>query len=419
MAATGSWEELPLIVISQVFGYLDNKDRFNASLTCKDWSDALYSPNLWRRVELHIGFDEMKDERSVKKMEKVGSWVKEVDIWSNNVLTERSASYIRRILGSLHEARLISVELNNLTRAWFNYKYDPQSVKVRSPSIIKFIRTQTSLQRFTMSSSRITLDQGMTIFAKLSLVSGNTLQHLDITDNYGGLDCELHCVPAFRLLMSRFTQLRSVHLNYSGIDEKILQGLAENCGGILQDLTLYCWKDLIFESDEDESTLQTISTSTWKKVHHLCPKLRANVFCIYQRNIAHLLPPGMPLRTLEYDCSDLEYPAATDLFQHLHYFTESLEVLDLDLPSENNSTTEQMVSLVIECRNLKEFRYHGNLEGRQIAAICEAQRDGRLKLESLELSIEVESDESDDTLDRIRAEYGPVFESQNAKLVIR
>jgi len=360
-------------------------------------------------MDFQIGYMEMEDERTVKKMEKIGAWVTEVEVQCSYYLTERTPSDLCRILDALHEASLTRFELSDLSYTRLLHEYEPQHyVKELSASITRLIRTQTCLEWFTVASFCVTLEQGLDILENLSLGSGKTLQYLNITDFFEGLDTEVHSEPAFHSLMSRFVQLRSVKMDHYCLDEEVLLGLAENCGGILQDLTL------TYRSEEEEpSPFTVISTSTWKKVHRLCPKLLVDVVThSIPWDTAHFLPQGLPLRVLWFD-SDGQKDQITDLFQRLYYFTDSLEELYLDLSSQKNSTSEQMVNFVMECRNLKVLNFNGQLQGGQVATICEAQRDGRLKLERLILHV---MDWGDYTLDRIWTEYGPVFESRDTKL---
>ena len=47
------WENLPEILLEDVFQLLSNKDRFRASRVCKRWNDVFYSPRLWHNVSIH------------------------------------------------------------------------------------------------------------------------------------------------------------------------------------------------------------------------------------------------------------------------------------------------------------------------------------------------------------------------------
>jgi len=389
MAETTSWDKLPLIVTSKVFGYLKNKDRFNASLVCKDWSEALYSANIWRRIELwNSGIDYNRVEKTVKKMEKVGAWVKDlkINVW---VVTSFSVVNMSRIFDSLHEARLTRVELNIQKFQELSYIIDSQLLVKFSVSVNRFIGTQTCLPWFNASQFDVPVDLGLEILENLSQASGNSLQHLHITSFFPAkrlFPNGVHSIPAFRSSMSRFTQLRSVKMQYDCLDEEILLGLARNCAGILQDISLQC--------KVTEPSIHTISSSTWRQVRRLCPNLRVSMSLLLLQNntpdVARFLPQGMPLRALVFSGEQRD---VTGLVQQLYHFTDSLEELGLYLHSElseerQDTISEEVVNVIICCRNLKRLILSTCVLKRQhVSTICEAQRDGRLQLEYCNLQV--------------------------------
>jgi len=420
MAIPGSWDELPLIITAQVFGYLGNEDRFNASRVCKGWSEALYSANLWRKIELVItGRDEVEDERNVNKAKNVGAWVTDVKIICESIRARSAIFNIRRILDSLHEARLTKFELNQLNLECINNEIMKNLFSREISELInRFIGTQTWLESFSVSRCGVPVDLGLEILENLSLVSGNTLQHLDITNFFTKfLRTSMAAIngvcirPSFRSSMSRFSQLRNVKMDYNCLDEEILLGLAQNCAGILQDLTVWC--------AADEPCGHSISSSTWEHVLRLCPELRVSVSISLHLDtpyaITRLFPGGMPLAALRFESTKFREASTRLVVQHLYNFTESLEELDLTLHSRyDTSSFEVIANLVISCRKLKVFAYRGNLQRGKVMDICEAQKDGRLQLQRCELRLE-RPDEMDVW---IMAEYGPIFESQNSRFSI-
>jgi len=277
--------------------------------------------------------------------------------------------------------------------------------------INRFIGTQTSLEWFDMSEWVVSADLDVEILQNLSLGSCRTLQHLDIRGFSTLRSMGANVVPTFRSLMSRFTQLRTLKLHPDWLDEEMLLGLAHTCAGLLQDLTLECTGLKPCE--------HTISSSTWEQVHRLCPELWVSVSVLLRHDtadIALLLPRGMPLRALRYR-SRHQDEVDPGLFQQLNYFTDSLEELELTLQFKYDTTSEEFANFVIACRNLKVLVYRGKLLERDITTICEAQRDGRIRLQQCDLAVRYSSEDGmEDTLGRIEAEYGPVFVSQNACL---
>jgi len=410
MTGTASWDKISHIVISKVFGYLRNKDKFNASLVCKDWSDALNSSSIWRSVKLDItGYDGVNDEKTVKKAEKVGEWVKEVEIMCGYT-TEGIVDDINRIFNSMDKAKLTKFVLNNLEVDTYSGLNQIGLDKLFA-SINRFIGTQTCLQWFEMLECHISVASGVELLENLSLVSCNTLEFLDISNFFrssGGVN-EIHSVPAFRLLMARFTQLKFVSMNYHCLDDEILLALAKNCEGTLQEIT-------VFFVDDDEPSFNTISTSTWKEVRRQCPKLGIYMYQLISPGYANIncfFTRGMPLTKLFY-CGNLNSEETTGLIQHLNFFIDSLEELELSIEADDDSNSEIVANFITSCRNLKVLNYVGILREREVKVICEAQKEGRLNLKRCFLGYRSNDDGIQDT-----GPYTPVFAAQSAEIRIR
>ncbi|XP_046661224.1 F-box only protein 33 [Homalodisca vitripennis] len=54
MAGEVSWNNLPSVILNEVFSYLSHNDKVRASSTCKNWRLALSHPRCWRKVHFVI-----------------------------------------------------------------------------------------------------------------------------------------------------------------------------------------------------------------------------------------------------------------------------------------------------------------------------------------------------------------------------
>lgn len=50
----GSWNNLPSVILLEVFKYLPRNDTISASSTCKQWRQHLYHATLWRNLTFKI-----------------------------------------------------------------------------------------------------------------------------------------------------------------------------------------------------------------------------------------------------------------------------------------------------------------------------------------------------------------------------
>lgn len=51
------WDQLPELILTQIFSHLDHGDRANVAQVCRLWNRALSSPVLWRSVTVFIDRD--------------------------------------------------------------------------------------------------------------------------------------------------------------------------------------------------------------------------------------------------------------------------------------------------------------------------------------------------------------------------
>lgn len=51
------WDQLPELILTQIFGYLNRADRASVGQVCQSWNHALSSPILWRSVTIFIDRD--------------------------------------------------------------------------------------------------------------------------------------------------------------------------------------------------------------------------------------------------------------------------------------------------------------------------------------------------------------------------
>lgn len=54
MASDVCWNNLPSVVLLEIFKRISHEERLNASSTCKEWRKALFFPNFWRELSINI-----------------------------------------------------------------------------------------------------------------------------------------------------------------------------------------------------------------------------------------------------------------------------------------------------------------------------------------------------------------------------
>lgn len=51
------WDQLPELILTQIFSHLGHGDRANVAQVCRPWNRALSSPVLWRSITVFIDRD--------------------------------------------------------------------------------------------------------------------------------------------------------------------------------------------------------------------------------------------------------------------------------------------------------------------------------------------------------------------------
>lgn len=75
------WNDIPNVVLDQIFAYLSWPDKVNASSTCKRWRCGLYHPCFWKSISFSlITMNKDKEEKAKYFMHAFGKIVKYVDI---------------------------------------------------------------------------------------------------------------------------------------------------------------------------------------------------------------------------------------------------------------------------------------------------------------------------------------------------
>lgn len=69
-AIEGCWNNLPSVILYEIFSYLSFKDKIRASSTCHNWRFALYHPSFWKNVHFKL---KSNDQNSIAKSQYLAS----------------------------------------------------------------------------------------------------------------------------------------------------------------------------------------------------------------------------------------------------------------------------------------------------------------------------------------------------------
>lgn len=100
---SGNWNNLPNVVLDQIFSYLSWSDKIKASSTCKRWRSGLYHPSLWKKLLFSLkDLNQAKAEKAQYFIQAFGRLVRSVNITFDS-LDCSSSSLADELLCTLRE----------------------------------------------------------------------------------------------------------------------------------------------------------------------------------------------------------------------------------------------------------------------------------------------------------------------------
>lgn len=222
------WHHIPDIALIEIFSYLSDNDRKNASLVCKNWSNLFHTPKLWRRRYFHLGgfFAHLSQTMACKFSRIHGQHLRYLTITCNHPSYHTCKLFLNAseiFLNILKKANLRYFCFRHLDMERFWKAYDMQEALV--DNFVMFFKYQMDLTTFEMTSAYMPLLEGCRMLEILASTVGNVLKVLYLEDFFQR-NLYVSQSERFCTAMYKFTNLRILVLNYNCISEEILFILA-------------------------------------------------------------------------------------------------------------------------------------------------------------------------------------------------
>lgn len=127
--SSGLWNNLPSIIIVEIFSYLSLKDRLLASTTCKAWRNNLFHPKLWHKVVFQLNSCDNKtvnqNNDGARFLAKhLGQFIREVviEVNSSNPKDVRMCKDILKVLTFNSNLRALSIKPHSSRLEWSDYQ---------------------------------------------------------------------------------------------------------------------------------------------------------------------------------------------------------------------------------------------------------------------------------------------------------
>ncbi|KAL0122125.1 hypothetical protein PUN28_007119 [Cardiocondyla obscurior] len=292
-----TWNNLPTVILQEIFSYLSHETRIRASQVCKNWRCTLFHPNFWKKITFVL-----RDQDSVMwarfLANRFALSVHEATIrWhiprSINCLSETCK--LLKKLGQNRQLKKLFLEFNSNTcdspfdnEDVSNYKKSTLLVK----SLVNIIETSNCLETLSLGCREELIMNLSEILEPLRLHHSKHLTHLSLAsikddpDYYDFFEFD-------NSIFNSFIRLSILTLDYEYVSDTLLEALDSGC---MQRLVIHihgwkedypgttnmAWQMFVQKNPQCELRLNLIHSYAGVKV------LDTDIFC-----------PAMPLTHLQ------------------------------------------------------------------------------------------------------------------------
>ncbi|GIY56232.1 f-box only protein 33 [Caerostris extrusa] len=224
--SSGLWNNLPSIIIVEIFSFLKLRDRLNASSVCLAWRKNLFHPKLWRKVVFHLNSCDnttVNPNNGARFLAKhCGRFVREVivEVNSSNPTDVQQCKDILKVLTYNNNLRALSIKPLSSRLEWTDYN-DTLSLDQYVEFLIKIIKRATCLQHLSLGCIEELLDLSGNFLVPLSKYQANCLRSLhlssikEVPGNYFITNLDT-------TLFSTFQKLERLSIDYDHLNDHFL-----------------------------------------------------------------------------------------------------------------------------------------------------------------------------------------------------
>jgi hypothetical protein len=294
------WEVLPDLAVVTIFSHLIKSDRAKMALTCRRWARLYHEPKLWQKASVDFCSHKLTNSE-LQSLSRHSRHIRSLEIvlWKNFGFNNKlSLKHVPQLVKVLSCSELHNLNLGCLRVGAYGRNWPTASVTVSA--VAKFLANQRRLKKVKLSNLRVEEDEGMTIISAMAQKNQTTVSTLDVTNLFHK---SVRLEKKFVSVISAFTNVRELRLNYSYISDGLVEGLAAGCANTFRLLTVDVY--------HNEPHRHVIKASSWKRFKQACLYVKV-IFSLEYINsytdIRAILSPGIPLHTLNvwtgYDVED-------------------------------------------------------------------------------------------------------------------
>lgn len=265
------WDQLPELILTQIFSHLGHGDRANVAQVCQRWNRALSSPILWRSVTVFIDRDLRGDFPLAGELAaKYGQHIRSLELaWSRPYLLPREARITRNIQAEAGADFLTIVRAKNvqlrkliLTDWIFICKWGNRGKLLYA--LANFLGCQHNLETLSLLNATLGVSDVLRLLASASKSSTEHLAYLDLRGAFREWQAP-HSNPRYLRLLGRFRALTILRLDYPALSDQTLIALTNAAPRVL--------KTLHISVRDSDSRHHTITDTAWHNLVLVCPEL--------------------------------------------------------------------------------------------------------------------------------------------------
>ncbi|XP_011136148.3 F-box only protein 39-like [Harpegnathos saltator] len=385
------WDQLPELILTQIFDHLDYTDRVSVGEVCRAWNRALSSPVLWRSVRIVIDRDLREDFSPAAILTaKYGQHMRSLELTFSRPyiyprilhrvkLAVRSAPALAGA-GFLAIVRTKDVQLRRLTLTNWAFAYNRGTLL---GALARFLRGQRNLATLCLLNADFGVTDVLRMLGALAKESREHLASLDLRGAFKEWQAP-HDNRRYLGLLSRFRSLSLLKLDYPALSNQVLHVLASDASKTLKSLH-------VFVRDSD-SRQHTLADTAWRSLASACPDLTVSYTIVnisHFEDMCYLLLPSVPLAEFHmfsgyvWDQSRSRNFRSTIALLIAQYTNTLVEVM-LQLRNNRESLDDLLVSMLLRCKRLARLQYDGIIRSLDtLREICQLQAEHKTRFKTI------------------------------------
>ncbi|XP_043274006.1 F-box only protein 39-like isoform X1 [Venturia canescens] len=361
------WDQLPELILTQIFGHLGRNDLAAVGQVCQAWNRALSSPVLWRSVTVLIDRD-LRGEFPLagKLATKYGQHMRILELaWSRPYVLPIETRLARNVQAEagvdfLAIVRDKDVQLKKLVLTdWvFSSKWDNRGKLLYA--LANFLGSQKNLKSLSLLNANLGVSDVLRLLGAIARSCGDRLGCLDLRGAFREWQAP-HSNSRYLRLLGRLHALTTISLDYPALSDQALNALARAASGVLRTLHI--------SVRDSDSRQHTLDDTAWHNLVTACPHLTVSYSIVnisHYEDMCYLLLPSVPLASFQMFSGHVWDQSRSRNFRStvgllIDHYTNTLAEVMLQLRNNRELLDDLLISMVTRCKHLERLQYDGIL----------------------------------------------------------